>query len=157
MNLDLLSLFTVTSGIVDETETSLRLAGRKGLELFVLWSGVVHETEFIVRTAHVPRQISYQLASGLMVRVEGDALHQLNRWLYEHEEVLAVQVHAHPTEAFHSDTDDSYPIVTVQGGISMVAADFCRRGLFSDSTAVYRLKDQGWCELDPPFGLFRVN
>jgi len=157
MNLNLLSLFTVHSGIVDETENSLRRAGRKGLELFVLWSGVVRETEFIVRTAHVPLQTSYQLDSGLMVRVEGGALHQLNTWLYQHEEVLAVQVHAHPAEAFHSDTDDSYPIVTAEGGISIVAADFCRRGLFSDSTAVYRLGDQGWCEVDPPFGLFRVN
>jgi hypothetical protein len=152
-----LKLFTIPSAIVKETEQNLSHAGRRGLELFVLWSGRVHETEFQVRTVHVPLQTSYRLDSGLMVRVDGDALHQLNSWLYEHEEVLAVQVHAHPTEAFHSATDDTYPIVTAEGSISIVAADFCRHGLFSDSTVVYRLHDQDWLELDPPFVLFKVQ
>lgn len=157
MNLSQLRIFIIPSAIVQETEQNLRLAGRRGRELFVLWSGLVHETEFQIRTVHVPRQTSYRLDSGLMVRVEGDALHQLNTWLYEHEEVLAVQVHAHPTEAFHSATDDTYPIVTAEGSVSIVAADFCRHGLFSDSTAVYRLHDQDWLEVDPPSVLFQVR
>jgi hypothetical protein len=157
VSLSALNLFTIPRGIVQETEQNLSHAGRKGLELFVLWSGRVHETEFQVRTLHVPLQTSYRLDSGLMVRVEGDALHQLNTWLYEHEEVLAVQVHAHPTEAFHSATDDTYPIVTAEGSVSIVAADFCRHGLFSNSSAVYRLHDQDWLELDPPLALFQVR
>jgi hypothetical protein len=157
LNLTKLDLFTIPEEVVDETERNLRRAGKKGLELFVLWSGVVNGTEFIARTAHVPLQTSYQLDSGLMVRVEGDALHQLNEWLYTHEEILAVQIHAHPTEAFHSGTDDAYPIVTGNGSISIVVADFCRHGLFSASTAVYRLDNQSWRELDPPFGLFQVK
>jgi hypothetical protein len=157
MSLTQLNTFTIPARIVDETERDLRRAGRKGLELFVLWSGLVSGNEFIARTAHVPRQTSYQLDSGLMVRVDGDALHQLNTWLYDHEEVLVVQIHAHPTEAFHSTTDDTYPIVTADGSISIVAADFCRQGLLSESTAVYRLDNQSWLELDPPLGMFRVN
>lgn len=151
-----LTMFSVPSAIVAETERHLRRAGRRGLELFVLWSGIVQGAEFIVRTAHVPRQTSYQLDSGLMVRVDGDALHQLNAWLYEHQEILAIQVHAHPTEAFHSDTDDAYPIVTAEGSISIVAADFCRRGLFSETTEVYRLGDNGWHQLEAPFAVLRV-
>lgn len=151
-----LDLISVPKAIVAETEKHLRHAGKRGLELFVLWSGVVEGTEFSVRTAHVPRQTSYRLDSGLMVRVDGLALHQLNAWLYEHQEILAIQIHAHPTEAFHSDTDDTYPIVTAEGSISIVAADFCRYGLFSEATAVYRLDEHGWRQLDPPFGLFRV-
>lgn len=152
----MLNVFSVPSAIVAETEEHLRRAGRRGLELFVLWSGHVQGSEFIVRTAHIPRQTSYRLDSGLMVRVDGDALHKLNAWLYEHQEVLAVQVHAHPTEAFHSDTDDAYPIVTAEGSISIVAADFCRRGLFSDTTAVYRLDHNGWHQLEAPFAVLRV-
>ena len=157
MNLTRLERFTIPTRIVDDTERSLRRAGRKGLELFVLWSGLVIENEFFARTAHVPRQTSYQLETGLMVRVDGDALHQLNAWLYDHDEVLMVQIHAHPTTAFHSTTDDTYPIVTADGSLSIVAADFCRHGLLSDSSAVYRLDNQTWLELDPPFGMFRVN
>jgi hypothetical protein len=156
MILSQVDVFSVPTRIITETEENLRLAGRNGLELFVLWSGCVHGTEFLVETSHVPRQTSYRSDSGLMVRVEGDALHQLNAWLYEHGESLAVQVHAHPTEAFHSVTDDTYPIVTADGSISVVTADFCRQGFFSESTATYRLDGHTWLELDPPLGLFRV-
>lgn len=156
MTLDKLTSISVPAAIVRETEMNLRRAGRRGLELFVLWSGVIEGTELVARTVHVPRQTSYQLESGLMVRVDGDALHQLNIWLYEHQEILAVQVHAHPTEAFHSDTDDAYPIVTAEGSTSIVAADFCRGGLLSDATAVYRLDCGRWSELYPPSSFIRV-
>ncbi len=157
MTLSQLELISVSRTIVHETEGHLRRAGRRGLELFVLWSGTLSAPEFTVRTVHVPPQTSYRMKSGLMVRVDGDALHQLNSWLYEHREVLAVQVHAHPTNAFHSDTDDTYPIVTATGSISIVAADFCRDGLISDTSAVYRLGENGWDGLDPPFAMFRVT
>lgn len=157
MTLTQLETICVPQPIVHETEGHLRRAGRRGLELFVLWSGTLSTSEFTVRTVHVPRQTSYRMKSGLMVRVEGDALHGLNSWLYEHREVLAVQVHAHPTNAFHSETDNTYPIVTATGSISIVAADFCRDGLISGASAVYRLGENGWDQLDPPFAMFRVT
>ena len=67
-------------------------------------------------------------------------------WLYEAGEMLAVQVHAHPTDAYHSDTDDTYPIVATLGGLSIGVPDFCSRGLFTDSTMIYRLEPKGWVE-----------
>src|SRR5258708_7476442 len=97
--------------IVAKTEETLRSAGAEGYEAFVLWSGRQNGRTFDVRTAHVPQQKSYRLPSGLCVRVEGDELHRLNVWLYESGEVLAVQVHAHPDEAYHSETANAYPIV----------------------------------------------
>jgi hypothetical protein len=142
-------VFVVPTAIAKKTEDSLRGAGRDGFELFVLWSGVMDGRTFAVRTPHVPRQTSYRLESGLVVRVEGEALHRLNRWLFDHDELLAVQVHAHPADAFHSETDDAYPIVTARGGLSIVAADFCRDGLFTAETAVYRLSESGWEEASP--------
>ena len=129
--------FLVPADIVAETEDHLRRAGERGLELFVLWSGRIPGSEFLVRTVHVPQQTSYQTESGLLVRVEGEALHRLNTWLYDHQETLAAQVHAPPTDAFHSETDDTFPIVTERGSVSIVAAEFCRDGLLSDTTAVY--------------------
>ena len=89
------------------------------------------------------------------LRAEGEELHRLNVWLYEASELLAVQVHAHPNEAYHSDTDNAYPIVATLGGISIVAAEFCRAGLFATSTAIYRLKQEGWVEV--PTGIVRVT
>lgn len=138
--------FFVPSQIVQHTEESLREAGSKGYEMFVLWSGCQRDRAFHIKTPHVPKQTSYRLESGLCVRVEGPELHRLNMWLYEAGEMLAVQVHAHPADAYHSDTDDTYPIVATLGGLSIVVPDFCSRGLFTDGTAIYRLEPKGWIE-----------
>jgi hypothetical protein len=142
--LERIQRFSVTRELLAETERALRRAGVEGYELFVLWSGVVDDDELAVRTCHVPKQTSSKTSRGLMVRVEGEALHELNLWLYEHDEVLAAQVHAHPTDAFHSDTDDTFPIVTEIGGLSLVVPDFARRGVMTDGSAAYRLSDAGW-------------
>lgn len=141
--------FVVPRDICDETDAQLREAGRNGAERFVLWSGVIESTRFQVRTAHVPPQTAYRLPEGLCVRVEGPELHRLNVWLYENHELLAVQVHAHPTDAYHSETDDTYPIVTTRGGLSVVVPDFARTGLRGAGTALYRLSSSGWDEISP--------
>jgi hypothetical protein len=139
--------FRVPADICDGTDAQLREAGRVRAERFVLWSGIVVESDFQVRTMHVPRQTAYRLPDGLCVRVEGAELHRLNVWLFENHERLAVQVHAHPTDAYHSETDDTYPIVTTRGGLSLVVPDFGRAGVRGPGTALYRLGASGWDEI----------
>jgi hypothetical protein len=141
--------FNVPAEIADGTDAQLREAGRAGVERFVLWSGVIEGPAFQVRTMHVPKQTAYRLPEGLCVRVEGEELHRLNVWLYEHEERLGVQVHSHPTDAYHSDTDDEYPIVTTRGGLSLVVPDFGRAGVRGPRTALYRLDRSGWQAIAP--------
>lgn len=146
MSLSSTSCFRVPAPIVERTEQALRQAGAEGYELFVLWSGREDGTMFDVHTPHVPRQTAYRVSGGLSVRVEGDELHRLNAWLYESGEMLGVQVHAHPRSAYHSETDNTYPIVSTLGGLSIVTPKFCRRGLFTKGTAIYRLCPEGWVE-----------
>ena len=144
--------FHVATTIVSDTEQALTAAGRRGYERFVLWSGVIVNEIATVHTAHVPDQTSYKTRDGLLVTVPGDALHELNVWLYANHETLVAQVHAHPTDAFHSDTDDTYPMVTALGGLSIVVPDFARHGLDCSRTAVYRLTTKGWLELPRALG-----
>jgi len=141
--------FVVPAELCDATDRHLREAGLDGNERFILWSGVIREDRLLVRTSHSPKQFAYRLAGGLCVRVEADELHRLNVWLYENAERLAVQVHSHPTEAFHSDTDDDYPMMTTLGGLSLVVPDFARYGVRGPETALYRLSSTGWNELAP--------
>lgn len=141
--------FIVPSDICDASDGHLREAGNNGNERFVLWSGIIRDNYFLVKTMHVPKQVAYHLSTGLCVLVEADELHRLNVWLYEHGERLAIQVHSHPTEAFHSDTDDAYPIVTTRGGLSLVVPDFARYGVRGPNTALYRLSGTGWQALSP--------
>lgn len=145
--LEKITRFFVPTEVVGMTDDQLRAAGRLGSECFVLWSGCVTSETFSVRTAHVPRQTAYRFSSGLCVRIDGDELHRLNVWLFKHGESLSVQVHSHPTEAYHSETDDTYPIVTVRGGLSLVVPDFAREGLLGKGVAYYRLGTVGWNEL----------
>jgi hypothetical protein len=149
VTLETISRFRVPGPVLDRTEAELRAAGTDGYELFVLWTGVVHGEAFEVITPHVPKQTSYRLDTGLCVRVAGDELHRLNRWMFEAGEILGVQVHSHPTEAYHSETDDAYPMVTLLGGLSIVVPQFGRDGLECPGTAAYRLSPEGWIEVGP--------
>jgi hypothetical protein len=149
VSLEHIDHFVVPAAVVDQTMIALREAGNEGFERFVLWSGVRDVSRMNIRTAHVPEQTAYKTSAGLMVKVEGGALHKLNAWLYKNQETLAVQVHAHPTDAFHSATDDAYPIVTVLGGLSLVVPDFGARGFLVRGLEAYRLRDRGWRRVRP--------
>jgi len=140
--------FRVHQDVVDETERALREAGVDGFELFVLWTGVCDANALNLTTAHVPEQRSFRGDDGLHVRVGPDALHALNVWLYQNRHMLAVQVHTHPGAAYHSGTDDTYPIVTTLGGLSLVVPDFCRDGFSLGNVAGYRLTEIGWERLE---------
>jgi hypothetical protein len=136
--------FRVPSEVVDSTDRALREAGAQRAERFVLWPGRVTGTDFVVETAYVPVQTAHTLPDGLCVTVDGNELHKLNRWLYENDQTLAVQIHSHPTRAYHSDTDSTYPIVTQRGGLSIVVPNFARDGVAGTGVATYRLDDRGW-------------
>jgi hypothetical protein len=142
----------ITEELVAATEAALREAGKDGLERFVLWTGTEAGPQFVVRNIHVPPQRSYRLGSGVCVTVDGPALHGLNVWLFEHSQVLGAQVHTHPTEAYHSDTDNAFAIVTELGGVSLVVPDFCANALLAPGYAAYRLSHRGWVPAPP--GLF---
>jgi hypothetical protein len=98
---------------------------------------------------HVPEQTAHKTDEGLLVTVDGDALFQLNRDLYKRGEVLCGQVHSHPTDAYHSDTDDHFALVTLLGALSVVVPDFVVGGRKAmDRWAWYRLIGAGkWAEL----------
>ncbi len=139
--------FRIEASVIRETEKAIRSAGQDGYESFVLWSGTRHGDTFTVAKVHIPKQTSYKLNVGLCVRVDGSELHSLNVWLYEAQQVIGVQVHSHPTDAYHSETDDTYPIATLAGSLSIVLPFFGRDGWESSDIAAYRLGQDGWVEL----------
>ena len=139
--------FRIQASAIRETEKAIRSAGSDGYESFVLWSGARDGDTFTVVKVHVPRQTSYKLDAGLCVRVDGSELHRLNVWLYEAQQVIGVQVHRHPAAGYHSETDNTYPIATLEGSLSIVLPFFGRDGWESSNIATYRLGQPGWVEL----------
>jgi hypothetical protein len=136
--------FVIPRDVCDLTDATLRDAGRQHAEVFALWTGNIENGTFTAAGVYVPDQIAHELAEGLCVTVDGEALHTLNLWLYQNRQTLAVQVHTHPTRAYHSTTDDTYPIVTQRGGLSLVVPDFASNGVRGPGTALYRLGNDGW-------------
>ncbi len=138
----------VPGSVVREAETHLRTVGRRGLEGFALWAGAAEGSVFRVSASFIPKQTGHRLPEGVCVIVAGEELHRLNVWLYEHRLTLIAQLHSHPTEAYHSATDDAYPIVTTVGGVSIVVPNFARSPFSVASSAIFRLQQAGgWRQL----------
>jgi hypothetical protein len=150
----------VPRAAVAEAHAHLERVGRAGFEGFALWAGVVEGRRFTVRRTIIPAQKGIKAEEGVCVRVESEELHRINVWLHEQGCALIAQIHSHPTDAYHSETDDAYPIVTTLGGISIVVPDFAQRSFMLEECAVYRLMPgEGWIDLSPVElkGLIRVE
>ena len=64
------------------------------------------------------------------------------------DERYVSRIHSHPTEAFHSPTDDANPAITHEGALSIVVPDFgagLARGL--NACAVLRRTRGRWVDL----------
>lgn len=113
--------------------------GQNGLEGLALWAGTLEARVFYVRETYIPVQQGLRSPEGVGVFVDGRELHHLNRWLFQRKLTLFAQLHSHPTDAYHSETDDTFPIVTTAGGLSLVVPHFAQRPFALVDCAVYRL------------------
>ena len=132
---------------VDHVYDHLRNVGSDGLEGVGLWFGRLDGEQFAICSSVIPAQKAYQMEGGLLYQVDGDELYRLNKWAFEQKLLLLIQLHSHPGLAYHSDTDDAYPIVTTLGGLSIVIPNFGFDSMDKKNWKVYRLKAEGWQEL----------
>lgn len=143
--------FVIPAPVLRDTLSFLREVGREGFEGFVLWGGHRSSAErFEFCSALIPKQRAMRTASGLLVVVEGSALFDVNVQLHSRGETLGAQVHSHPTHAYHSTTDDEFPMVTLVGALSIVIPDFAAGTLEDiDRWACYRLsREARWILAD---------
>ena len=113
------AVFGVPRRILDETFAHFRGCGRGRRECQVLW----------VSSWVAPGTITNVVHPEHLAHVGGFELN--DRWLNEFWFALAkenvgirVQVHTHPGEAFHSPTDDAFPIIHTSGFLSLVIPNF---------------------------------
>ena len=142
---------TVERAIINQMLGTMREFGSHGWEVLVLWVGEIelNTGEARVTQAYVPKQKAISNEDGVGYFVGGETLFQLNRELSETGLRLIAQVHSHPREAYHSEADDRYAIVTAEGGLSLVVPDFGSAPAEPASWAVYRLHGRDWRELGP--------
>ncbi|MCU1283309.1 MAG: Y4jG [bacterium] len=137
--------------LADAGQAHLRTVGRCGNEGFALWIGRRTGRTFHVDETVIPEQRGLQFDSGVCVTVGNEELFRINKYLYATGRQLVAQIHSHPTVAYHSETDDTYPIATTAGAFSLVIPDFATRPFSLDECAVYRLvPHEGWLAFPIP-------
>ncbi len=124
---------------LEKAYTFLKEAGKESFEAVALFAGCIEGDRATVKEVILPLQKSYKLESGLMYAVDGEELHRINVWLHENKMSLLAQIHSHPRDAYHSETDDEFPIVATVGGLSVVVPNFAKGNLNHLDWAYYRL------------------
>lgn len=136
------------AAVLIHTGEVLRKFGTEGCEGLVLWVGTVDGPQATVRGAVVPEQNPIREESGVGYFVDGPVLFRFAKYLEQEKLRLIAQVHSHPTDAYHSETDDRYAIVTEEGGLSLVVPNFARAPMHVHGCAIYRLQASQWIKLD---------
>jgi hypothetical protein len=123
----------------------MRARGADGAEIFLALSATVSDNGETVsfQRALVPRQTCYSSPEGLLVKIDGEAIFELNRRCYERQEILAGQIHAHPHNAYHSLADDQLALIRLPGGLSVVVPDFASGPLRPRRWSVNQLGEDG--------------
>jgi len=106
-------------GLLKQTLSVLRRCGAGREECVAFWAGPVGEPRVVDTVLHPDHRSGrggYEVCEEWLAQA----------WERLDEEGLAIrlQVHTHPFEAFHSATDDAYPIVASPGFYSLVLPRF---------------------------------
>jgi len=104
--------------IVRKTFRTLRECGRGECECAVYWTGPVGEdcVDGFEHPAHKRSPSGYE--------VDDNWLTEFWKHLAASKRSVKAQVHTHPGQAFHSSTDDKWPIVSQPGFVSIVIPEF---------------------------------
>jgi hypothetical protein len=136
--------------LFEDGHAVLREIGEHDVEGIVLWAGRELSGVFNVEVVLRPVQRGYRTENGLLVLVDGKELHRIGVWLFHRQLRLVAQVHSHPADAYHSETDDTIPIVATEGALSLVVPDFARGAPDLATYSCHRLLANGlWTEMIP--------
>jgi hypothetical protein len=130
-------LLRLAAEILQETFHTLRECGRGECECAVYWTGP-SDSNLVNGVEHPIHQrlpFGYEINDGWVT--------DFWKRLAVSKRSIKVQVHTHPDEAFHSATDDKWPIVSQIGFISIVIPCFALGEPSLDDTWVGRLQTDG--------------
>lgn len=125
------------------TVEQLRRCG-SGRECVAYWCAAIGAPDVVpkvVHPVHVSTPSYYEVDDAWLSRF----------WVSLHESGLMVsaQVHTHRGDAFHSPTDDAWPMVHTDGFLSLVIPRFARHPLSSDTMYLAELVDGRWLSRPP--------
>ena len=111
--------YQVPEAVLRETFAELRRCGGGRRECQALWVSAWTHPQRITRAVHPVHR-----AMGDGFELDGAWLSGFWQELARTKSGVRVQIHTHPGCAFHSPTDDEWPIVHTPGFLSLVIPDF---------------------------------
>lgn len=143
-------MLEISATLFDETYNVLRQCGAKERECQVLWLSAPSAPNTIVAIRH-----SKHLSDEHGLEVDSGWLTSLWIELARTGQSVRVQVHTHGGKAFHSKTDDDFPIVGTPGFVSIVIPYFAQVHPGVERVYVTEIAPQGgWVELQPSKAIF---
>jgi hypothetical protein len=112
-------MYRLPRRIIDETFTTFRSCGAGQRECQLYWVSSWTDPFELTEVVH-PQHTSG--SHGLMLNDAWISTFWLK--LAERNFGVRVQIHTHPQEAFHSATDDAFPLIHEAGFLSLVIPDF---------------------------------
>lgn len=130
---------------LEHTFEEFRACGQGVRECQVLWTSPWNDPFTILEAVH-PRHSSH--AEGF--EIDDTWLNHFWLELAAEKHGIRAQVHTHQNHAFHSKTDDRYPIVHVPGFLSLVVPNFGMGLVDLEETYLARVNEAGrWKRVAP--------
>jgi hypothetical protein len=137
------AVYRLPRSTLDQTFAHFRGCGLGGRECQVLWVSSWDSPDAIETAVHPKHE----------AHVGGFVLD--DRWLNDfwlrlaqENQGIRVQVHTHPGEAFHSPTDDAFPIIHTVGFLSLVIPNFALGPVGFDDAYLTEIQADGrWREV----------
>jgi hypothetical protein len=112
-------MYLLPRRIVDETFSVLRSCGAGKHECQLYWASPWTNPSTVTHVIHPDHRSSF---GGVVL--DSGWINKFWIGLADRNLGVRVQVHTHPGEAFHSKTDDDYPLIHEAGFLSLVIPDF---------------------------------
>lgn len=130
-------------GHLEETFAILRRCGRRLKECVVYWTGPA-AGDLVDGLEHPEHR-----ATGHGYEIDDRWLTMFSKDLALSQRSVQVQIHTHPGRAFHSETDDRWPIISQEGFLSIVIPNFAEGVPSLDAAWIGQLEADGrWRRLE---------
>jgi hypothetical protein len=146
------STLRVSASLLISTFAQLRSCGRGRAECQVLWVGPWSAPDTVAEIVH-PLHRAHR--GGFVV--DDVWITSLFINLARREMGIRAQIHTHPTEAFHSATDDTYPAVHMPGLFSLVIPDFAQGAVTLEQSYLAQLGTDGRFHQIDPFSALDIT
>lgn len=133
-------MYRLPRRMIDETFATFRSCGAGKRECQLYWASPWGDPEGLTHLIHPQHRSNF---AGLVL----DDAWISSFWLTLADQGLGVrvQVHTHPYEAFHSPTDDAFPLIHETGFLSLVIPNFAMGPVgFQDAYLTEIQANGGW-------------